>query len=282
MNASKSQAIKLFGQVAMLVAMTRSKQFGTYFVPENWYALATAHGVGELDMITNLQSRLYKAQSWGDPDYPQRITQLLQMAYEKNQDDAIRLAFAVSKEAIAALEENELKGAEMVCPLPFLLVDNPSDWYQESSIAKANLVPAGDETRKYDVALSYASEQIDYVREVAHELRDSGHYVFFAEFTDIQVEMWGKNLLEFFQHIFEHGCEYCVMFVSKEYGTKFYPTQEKRAALSDAIKVLEGRILPVKFDDVEIPGLPGSTKYLRASDYPARELAKLIDHKVKQ
>ncbi len=131
----------------------------------------------------------------------------------------------------------------------------------------------------YDVALSYAGEQLDYVKKVAASLRRRRVRVFFAK-NEI-VKMWGENLVVFLQQVFEKGCRYCVMFSSREYKRKFYPTVERESALSDAVKFMEKRILPVRFDDTELPGLPGATCYVKTVDYEPSQLAKLISEKIK-
>lgn len=81
----------------------------------------------------------------------------------------------------------------------------------------------------YDVALSYAGEQRDYVSEVAKSLKRRGIKVVYDK--DETAKMWGRNLVEFLQQAFEKGYIHCVMFISKEYKTKFYPAVEREPAL---------------------------------------------------
>jgi len=135
-----------------------------------------------------------------------------------------------------------------------------------------------DKEREYDVALSFAGEEREYVRDVAICLRNSGVKVFFDEFET--TKMWGENLVEFLHHVFENGCRYCVMFISKHYAEKFYPTIEKRSTLSDTVKVLHGGILPIRFDKTDIPGLPSATMYLSRKDYTPIELCQIVIEKI--
>ena len=53
---------------------------------------------------------------------------------------------------------------------------------------------------KYQVALSFASEQRDYVEDMANHLGDFG-IVFFYDRIE-EVERWGKNLAAHFGRIF--------------------------------------------------------------------------------
>ena len=144
-------------------------------------------------------------------------------------------------------------------------------------------VHIGEEVRmtkneNYHVALSFAGEQRVYVDEVANHLKQMGVSVFYDRF--VASEMWGKDLNEFFHHVYEYNCDICVIFVSKEYAEKHYPTQEKRFALSDSVKVIKGRILQVKFDKTKLPGIPSSIHYLNSSDYTPQELANEIAKKI--
>ena len=70
------------------------------------------------------------------------------------------------------------------------------------------------------------------------------------------------------------------MFISKEYVEKAWPRHERQAILSRAIKEDREYVLPVRFDDTEVPGLPGGIAYLRAHDYSAAELAAMIAEKI--
>ena len=137
-----------------------------------------------------------------------------------------------------------------------------------------------DETREiYKVALSYAGEQGEYVHAVAMALQQKGVGLFYDKFQ--KTEIWGQDLNEFLGDIYERKSEYCVLFISKEYAEKYYPTHEKKSAMSDKVKVSQGHILPVRFDDTDLPGLPSSIAYVKASDYNPVQLADLIATKVR-
>lgn len=53
---------------------------------------------------------------------------------------------------------------------------------------------------QYDVALSYASEDREYVEEVAIFLKDFGVRVFYDKFE--MVDTWGKDLSEHLQSVY--------------------------------------------------------------------------------
>ena len=130
----------------------------------------------------------------------------------------------------------------------------------------------------YEVALSFAGEQRGYVEDVARALQARGVAVFYDDFESVR--LWGKNLAEEFQRIYENGAGKVVMFVSKEYIDKSWPRHERRSALSRHVREDEEFVLPVRFDSTAIPGLPSSTAYLWAKDYPPVELATMIAEKL--
>jgi hypothetical protein len=131
---------------------------------------------------------------------------------------------------------------------------------------------------KYQVALSFASEQRDYVEDVARSLRARGVAVFYDRFET--VTLWGKDGVEFFHQLFNAGTAYVAMFISKEYVAKKWTRHERRSALSRAIAEEGEYVLPVRFDDSAVPGLPDTVQYLRAQDYSPAALAAMISEKI--
>ena len=129
----------------------------------------------------------------------------------------------------------------------------------------------------YDVALSFAGEDRDYVEQAAKILESNGIKVHYDRFN--QADTWGKNLPEHFDEIYRKQAKYCVMFISENYAKKAWPSFEKRSAL--AREVIEaGYILPARFDDTEILGLPPSKAYIDLRQYNPEQLAQLILEKL--
>ena len=113
--------------------------------------------------------------------------------------------------------------------------------------------------RRFDVALAFAGEQREFVREVASELRRFGVHLFYDE--DYDVEMWGEDLNEYLVKAFGTQSQFIVLFVSADYEAKAFPTVEGRAAFAAAMHT-DATVLPVRFDDTELPGLNPNTAYL--------------------
>ena len=107
---------------------------------------------------------------------------------------------------------------------------------------------------KYQVALSFAGEHRVYVEEVARHLQSRSIDVFYDGFE--QVGLWGQSGAEAFHEAFAQESAYVVMFISEAYVSKAWPIHEKRSALSRMIEKWDKYILPVRFDDTPVPGLP--------------------------
>lgn len=139
------------------------------------------------------------------------------------------------------------------------------------------MAPSGPDpgSYEYDVALSFASEQRWYVEAVAQALGDWGVSVFYDRYET--AELWGHDGIERFAEIYGKTAFRVVMFISKAYVTKAWTSVERRAALGRLlIEPNANHILPVRFDDVEVPGLPPQQIFQQAEDLGPLELAELV------
>jgi hypothetical protein len=131
----------------------------------------------------------------------------------------------------------------------------------------------------YDVALSFAGENRGYVEQVAVHLRNLGVNVFYDDYE--KIDLWGKDLYQHLSNVYSKKCNYCIVFVSAHYANKLWTKHELRNAQERAFKENREYILPVKFDNTELPGLPSTTGYLDATTTTPQQLAELTFRKVK-
>ncbi len=127
---------------------------------------------------------------------------------------------------------------------------------------------------EFDVALSFAGEQRVYVEKVAYFLQNKGLTVFYDKFH--QSHLWGKDLSIYLHDVFSNKSKFCIMFISKEYIEKAWPSHEREAALQKQVEVEGGYILPVRFDDTVVPSLPDSISYIDANTYTPENIAKMF------
>jgi len=131
---------------------------------------------------------------------------------------------------------------------------------------------------EYDVCLSFAGEQRDYVERVASRLRDEGVRVFYDDYE--QVSLWGKDLYEHLDWVYQRAAKYCVLFASADYAKKVWTSHERRSAQARALHDIGTYILPARFDDTEIPGLRPTIAYIDLRRTTSAELAELIVRKL--
>ena len=131
---------------------------------------------------------------------------------------------------------------------------------------------------QYEVAQSFAGAQRGYVEQVAGFLHAKGVAVFYDQFEE--VSLWGMDGAEILHEIYSEGASYVVMFVSEDYVARDRPRLEKRAALSRAIRERREFILPVRFDDSVVPGMPSTTIYQSAKEKGPAEIAGMICDKL--
>lgn len=132
---------------------------------------------------------------------------------------------------------------------------------------------------EYDVALSFAGENRDYVDEVASFLRSRDVHVFYDEFE--QSRLWGQDLYEYLHDIYYRKARFCVMFLSAHYARKRWTAHERRAAQERAfLEDNEPYILPARFDDTVIPGVRATLGYLDLTKLSPIELGKEILRKI--
>ncbi|WGX94541.1 toll/interleukin-1 receptor domain-containing protein [Nocardioides sp. L-11A] len=131
---------------------------------------------------------------------------------------------------------------------------------------------------EFEVALSFAGEQRPYVESVAKALRDAGVRVFYDTYE--QVNLWGKDLYEHLDYVYQRAAQYCVVFASAEYAEKMWTTHERRSAQARAIDEKGEYILPARFDATEIPGIRKTIGYIDLQAVTPEVLAQLILEKL--
>ena len=130
----------------------------------------------------------------------------------------------------------------------------------------------------YDVALSFAGEERAYVEKVAAALRRRGLRPFYDDYE--KPTLWGKDLYEHLDWVYRNAARYCALFASEAYANKVWTTHERRSAQARALQSSQEYVLPVRFDDTEIPGLRPTVGYVDARALPPAKLAKLIAEKL--
>jgi hypothetical protein len=127
---------------------------------------------------------------------------------------------------------------------------------------------------EYDVALSFAGKDREYVEQVAQLLRQAKIRVFYDGFET--PNLLGKNLHDYFATLFGERARYCVIFISQAYATSMWTIHERRSAQERALQEKEEYILPARFDDTALPGLGKAVGYVDLRRTTPSQLADLV------
>jgi hypothetical protein len=135
---------------------------------------------------------------------------------------------------------------------------------EKSAVAFATQKPAVHAKpipERFDVAISFAGSERPLALALAKAVRAAGFSVFYDDFFPEQ--LWGKNLVIFFDEIFRKKARYCVIFVSQEYLKGKWTVHEARSAQARALEEKGNEyILPVQVDGTELEGLLPTIGYV--------------------
>lgn len=133
--------------------------------------------------------------------------------------------------------------------------------------------------KQFDVALSFAGEDRDFVKAVAAILREQGVSTFYDE--DFAVELWGEDLYTYLDEVYRRRAQHVVMFASRHYVNKAWPDHERQSAQARALVEDRPYLLPVRLDDTDVPGLRPTISYLDARRLGLERIAEMVGQKVR-
>lgn len=131
---------------------------------------------------------------------------------------------------------------------------------------------------KFDIALSFAGEDREYVDQVATILHSKGISVFYDLFEE--VNLWGKNLYDYLTDIYMNQALYTIMFISDSYKIKLWTNHERQAMQARAFQEHQEYVLPARFDNTEIAGILPTTGYIDLRTKTPQQFAEIIEKKL--
>lgn len=129
---------------------------------------------------------------------------------------------------------------------------------------------------KYDIAISFAGKDRAIAEKIARLLEEKKVRVFYDNFE--KADLWGKDLFQHFQDIYQKSARYCLIIISKHYQERRWTQHELKQAQAREFDE-SGYILPLRIDDTEISGVLPTKGYI---DYKGNEgeIAELIIQKL--
>jgi hypothetical protein len=138
--------------------------------------------------------------------------------------------------------------------------------------------PGGGPGRRWDVVLSFAGAQRDYVKQVAGTLKAQGVRCFYD--AGEEIELWGKPLTEELPAVYGERAAAVVVFISAEYAARDWTRLERQSALGRAARERREYVLPARFDDTPLPGLLPDIVVVDLRDRPPQQFAAMIAAKL--
>ncbi|WP_292519459.1 toll/interleukin-1 receptor domain-containing protein [Mesorhizobium sp.] len=143
----------------------------------------------------------------------------------------------------------------------------------EQSLHAGPTTPDSDETggpmqqrqhgRRFDVAVSCAGPDRQFVREVVQRLLRAGLAVYYDDSESNQAWMVGRNLEEATLRIYREESSCCAVFLSTHYAASRWTRAELAAALERNAGD-SGYVRPVRLDDTVFSEIPPALVYLDA------------------
>lgn len=134
-----------------------------------------------------------------------------------------------------------------------------------------------NQNMKYDVVVSFAGEDRQYVKKLVGLLKQRGLKVFYDE--NFQASLWGADLSKTFARIYYEEALFCISVISKAYRDKPWTNYEMKY-IRDRQFSKENYLLPLVLEDVEIPGIRLTDGKIYAKDYPMSYIADMVLEKV--
>lgn len=131
---------------------------------------------------------------------------------------------------------------------------------------------------KFDIALSFAGEQREFVDQVANLLNKKGISTFYDKFEE--ANLWGKNLYDYLSDVYMNQARYTIMFISEDYSRKLWTNHERQSMQARAFQENSEYVLPAKFDDTEIPGVLSTTGYISLKGKTPEDFVSIIEKKL--
>ena len=113
---------------------------------------------------------------------------------------------------------------------------------------------------EYDVALSFAGENRQFVSECAEIFHALGIKVFYDSYeTDT---LLGKDLYSFLSNIYQKHARFAVVFISEAYKKKLWTKHELKYICARVFAQEDEYLLPVKLDETELEEVPPTIGYI--------------------
>ncbi len=133
--------------------------------------------------------------------------------------------------------------------------------------------------QEFDVALSFAEEDREYVQKVAEYLRSEDISIFYDQFE--RIKLWAKDLITELPSIYSlERSRTVVVFASENYKKKIWTIVEFKSAILSSLKTDKEFLLPARFENVSLPGLSDSIVWIDLRKISPEQFGSMIIEKL--
>lgn len=130
----------------------------------------------------------------------------------------------------------------------------------------------------FDVVLSFAGEDREYVEKIAYMLKGRGIKVFYDKF--VTSTLWGNDLYQYLHDIYKNKAKYCITFISSNYIKKKWTMLELRSAQARDFECKNEYILPIYLEEEIVPGLDITIGCIKANEYSPEQIVGFVEEKL--
>lgn len=131
---------------------------------------------------------------------------------------------------------------------------------------------------KYDISLSFAHEDMDYVSQITSLLALKKVRCFYDK-HDLN-NLWQDDLYNHLSNVFSQISNVSIVFISKNCASKLWADNESKTALSQAILENRDRMIFVRLDASELPDFGYKVTYINKVDNTPAQISDLILAKI--
>lgn len=163
-------------------------------------------------------------------------------------------------------------------------IEDPSFRFYMNLVAvdeiKSRIHIRSDDEHSWDVAVSFAGEIRELVKEFVRALEERGVSVFYD--FDQQAQLWGKDLRQTLANVYANEARYMVVFLSEAYPEKDWTDFELAVGKAAAGKRTDEYLLPIVVDNVNVIGIHKSVGYIDIRKHGVNNAADLLAEKINQ
>jgi hypothetical protein len=218
------------------------------------------------------------------------ITKIVQLEHRKVSERISRVIKAINKEIYYIIVK--LRNPPFVdIKLPDVMATIRESFPQPQLTTPSSQVIFNDSTlsqsepeiaEHYNVSFSLAHEQHEYVDKVFIELKEIAPSlkVFYYRDGGQKINLWGRSMFTHLQTVYRDSSDHVIIFVSSDYVEKRWAAHEWRSVQEAILDRSEEYLLPARFDDTKLDGMPETIGYIDLKNISPRAFAEMIESKI--